>query len=477
MPPLPDPDPGSGALQPPPDSEGSPYFGELVMGSRSAYVGEVIPVQLRYFFRADAQFDQFERPVFAGEGFTSAKLGEPVQSSQDIDGIPYNVLTFQSSITPVKSGTLEIPSATLNCRMVTADQSGIDPFFNQFFQNFPIPGIPGMGRAEAVGVETTPRTLEVKPLPKEGRPDDFSGAIGQFTLKGAATPRKAAAGEPVTLTLTVEGRGNFDAMAPPVLTGDDGWRSYPPKENFEAADSIGYGGKKTFETMLVARTTQTKSPGAKFSYFDPNKAKFVTLTFDPVPLQAEGSGQAAEEAAAPAAAPTPAAGPAPTFPADDIAPPSTALAGGWTRFHPWLLAPWFHGLNLLLALLVIGAAVVLILLRRAARKDPLTVANESALRQARQSFQQATDRAALHAAAARMIQARLALRRKEPLELVNPREALASLPLEASLATELESILLRADELRYAGLGSGAVEPAERSRVQQTLAAFEKNHG
>ncbi len=457
------------------DGQPAPYYGELVIGKRTAYVGELIPVELRYYFRADCQFNDLQRPTFGGDGFTAAPLSEPEQTEQYIDDIPYNIVTFRSAITPAKTGDIEIPPALMEGRMIAAGgPAGLDPFFDQFFQNFPMPGF---GRAENIEAATDSRTLDVQPLPKDGRPENFSGAVGQFTMRAAADPKSAGAGEPVTLTVSVEGRGNFDAMAPPELTGTDGWRTYAPKESFDDNDAMGFGGSgtKSFEFSLVAREDRAATPGAEFSYFDPLKKKYVTLKTEPVAVTAAGSGAAADATASTAAGadedlpPTGAA-------ADDISEPAAALSSRAPDFKPWILSDWFHLLNFAVFAALIISIPYLIWMRRRAKKDARTVELESAVRTAKTSWQKASDPMEFYTAAGQFLLARLALLDNKPAALIDPAEALARRVSDPAERRELEAVLAKRDELAYGRTGAGALDLQERNRVTQLLEKFAKNH-
>ncbi len=491
---APPPGPGVPQMMPPPSAprapapgrkpprsaqgEAAPYYGEIVMGAKTAYVGEVVPVELRFYFRADGQFDNLQRPTFAGDGFTAAPLSEPEQSEQFIDDIPYNVVTFRSAITPVKTGQIEVPSAFMEGQMISAGAPpGMDPFFDQFFQNFPMPGF---GRAENIQAKTNARQLEVLPLPKEGRPENFGGAIGQFTLRASANPQIVKAGEPVMLKLALEGRGNFDAIAPPVLTDTDGWRTYAPKEVFNAADAIGYGGTKTFEVSMVARTDQTASPGAELSYFDPIKKQYFTLKTDPVTVTAAGGGEAVadrtagtqgEDTRSPAEQAS-----AQAQPANDIAPLVVTLSSRAPGFTPTVHQGWFRFLNIALLVVMLAAIPVLVWLRRRARKSAQTAELEAALRQAKAEWQKAAERSTFYAAAADFIVAKLALADLKPAALIDPREALDRRVDDAVERHELQSVLARRDELKYGGGSRGALDPEERRRVTALLEKFSSIH-
>lgn len=457
----------------------TPYYGEIVMGTKSAFVGEIVPVELRFHFRADAQFDNLQRPSFGGEGFTAAPLSEPEQTEQEINGMPYNVVTFRSTITPVKSGSLEIPPAVMEGRMVTqGGPTGLDPFFDQFFNNFP-----GMGRAENIAVRTSPRKLEVLPLPKEGQPENFNGAVGQFTLEAKAAPKSTGAGEPVTLKLSVSGRGNFDAIAAPKLTDDDGWRTYAPKAVFTAEDSRGFGkssGTKTFEFSMIARQDRTATPGARFSYFDPRDKKYVTLTADPVAVKAAGAGaNAAADSATPApAAPradaTVKADAAPAV--DDFAQTTKALAKSAPGFEAAVKSPWFLALNVILLVAAILSIPWLEWMRRRAQKSVLTSELETTLRQARAAWQNASERDAFYNASAQYVLAQLALWDNKPVTLVDPHEALQRRVSDPAVRSELEAALGRRDELKYGGSGSGQLDPHERSGVVAALEKLSASH-
>jgi hypothetical protein len=472
--------PATPGAQPRRDQAGQPaeFYGELVMGAKSAYVGEVVPVELRYYFRADIQFDNLQRPTFAGDGFTAAPLSEPEQTEQMLDNVPYNVVTFRSAITPVKTGEITIPPAVMDGQMmVRGGPAGMDPFFDQFFQNMPMPGF---GRAEPVQAKTSERTLSVQPLPKEGRPESFGGAIGQFTLEATASPRTAGPGEPVVLRLAVEGRGNFDAIAPPVLTGEDGWRTYAPKETFTADDAIGYGGQKTFEINMVARRDRTATPGAEFSYFDPRKKEYVTLTAEPVDVKAAGGGGGTDPAPAvadgtPSAPATAPAGPA-AAPAVDIAAPAAALSPRTSAFRPLVLDPSFRAWHLAALVAVVLSIPFLIWLGRRARKSERTAALEAAIRSAKARWQTASDRAEFYGAAADFLQAHLALLDGRPAALVEPAEALDRRVEDLLERRGLQSVLARRDELKYGGGGGGAMDPVERRQVVEMLEKFASKH-
>jgi len=370
--------PGTATTQPPgtlggatdpaapdPVDEGKLAFAEMLVPKKTAFVGEVIPIEIRFYFSRRASIRLRDRVQFGGDGFTGGKLGEPSESVQQVEGNPYNVLRFQTSIVPVKAGKLELAPASVMVEAQTGPSNlpqGMNDLFAQFFGQS---GGPQLGGVQELDVTSNPAEIDVRPLPSEGRPASFSGAVGEFTMVAEASPLKVGAGDPVTMKISVAGQGNFDAMGPPLLTGDEGWRLYPPKETFKSADAIGFGGKKVFESLMVAQRAQMATPGVEFSYFDPAAGKYVTLTSPPIPVEAVAGAPSPTPAAVVAAAPSPDATATPTPPA--VAPTGSAgdslfTSARWdARFHPAWQDVWVWGANiggatLFVALLAIGLA-------------------------------------------------------------------------------------------------------------------------
>jgi hypothetical protein len=220
---------------------------------------------------------------------------------------------------------------------------------------------------QEVAIETTPTALEISPLPKPGRPDDFSGAIGKFKMEATVSPKKAGPGDPVTLRVVISGQGNFEAMGAPALVGDDEWRSYPPSEKFQSSDSISYAGEKVYEFLLVARTDQQQTPGISFSYLDPDTGKYEVLTQSPLPVQARaGQSPAQSTEAAPdqkkTEAPEPASMPSST---------KVGKAGGASSWTSILVHPAFLIANASLGVIWIFALLVILTKRQAASPSGL----------------------------------------------------------------------------------------------------------
>ncbi len=460
---------------PPGHEEGDPAFGDLIIPKKSAYVGEVVPVEIRFYFSAAYPVRLSDRPSFSGDGFTVLNFSKPAQREQEINGQLYNVIIFQTAITPVKSGNLEVAPATIEAQITMPDnnQRGGDDFLNNFFNGS------GFGmQSRQVTISTKPQNVEVKPLPKEGRPDDFSGAIGQFTLQASATPKKAEAGDPITLSAVVVGRGNFEAIGAPTLMDSENWKAYPPSEKFEPSpkDPIGYNGQKIFDYMIVARVDSTLTPSPEFSFFDPAVEKYVTLKATPVPVVARGSSAATQgtTVAAASASPTPAPT---TQPA--ATPPPVATDQLASEFRPASFEPMIFSSGFLITNGIIATAWLAFLLfglGRAAANSSL--AQRSARRrEARRLLQQTDDLSAtpeqFYQGAEAFIRTRLAPEGSN----LGTRDLVAQSALPADTKAEIDAILDRADEGRYSTGSVAHLGANDRQAIIKQLKSFDEQLG
>lgn len=263
-----------------PPSDSKIAFGELSISKKKLYVGEVVPAELRFYVDAHYSATPRHNVDFSNEGVIVERLSEPETTRVERNGTIYNVATFHTLISAVKPGPLEIGPATLDVAIEIPESApaGMPDVLSQLL------GHAGMSQQRPLTLKSNRVSLEVIPLPKEGRPDSFSGAVGEFQIDAMALPKKYVVGDPVTLALTIEGNGNIRAVSMPQLTDTNGWRTYPPTDRIDAPDVFGMHGIKTFETTMIAQQPCTTTPSSIFSYFNPNSGKYVTLTTKPVPI-------------------------------------------------------------------------------------------------------------------------------------------------------------------------------------------------
>jgi hypothetical protein len=232
-----------------------------------------------------------EPPVLSADGFLVKLLKEPTQSDVMIDGQPQTLLDFEITAIPIRPGTLELGPASIVCQVAMRQRPsrrrhpfGADPFEGLFGDSF-VEDFFGTVRTRPVTLRAAPAIMEVLPLPEEGRPAGFSGALGRFTMDVRAVPAEVTAGEPVTITTTIEGSGNFDTVSAPSLGGDlSRFKVYDPQMQKPASDEE-RARRRVFEQVVIPLEAGTVPlPAASLSFFDPQARRYETLTSGPLLL-------------------------------------------------------------------------------------------------------------------------------------------------------------------------------------------------
>jgi tetratricopeptide (TPR) repeat protein len=434
-------------------------FAKIEPLKKSAYIGEDVPVEISAFFDLSARWNIGNKPQLTAEGFNTRDIAPGGQTEQEIGGKRYGRVTYRTVVTPSKAGNLKLGDATLVTQYSKQRGRGLyDPMFG------------GFGRAEELEVVAPAVEFEVKPLPIEGRPKDFSGAVGKFTFSGSGTPAKVKIGEPITMTLIIQGQGNFDRITLPPLAEPDGWNAYDSENNFERRDDMGLTGVKTFRLPVSPLAQKTTVPVFAFTYFDPEGGKYVTLKNDASPLTVEGM----PVAPAPVAAGDPAAvAPAPAPEAKPDLLPNLPAPGKTLQFRKSLTPGVLFGAVLAPLPILLGLVAW-----RSRKSDPLadSLAELSKERTNLMSLIRRTDsRDELFDAAGRILQIDAAIARRSPGTSFDDAELLASRQLDERSEAAVRELMASRSQLLFAGGGGGEkVSSVERDRVLDTLSIWER---
>lgn len=279
---------GAGSASSPPNSpaQSNSAFLRIEVQAQS-FVGERVPLLIHAYFPQSVQATIDSAPSLKGNGFVMEQLGSrPRQTMERLNGTAYNVLSWNTGITGIKEGRLPF-QLQLEATYLVRRQSGSSspfasqgPFANDILNNF----LEGLEK-KPVRITTPENTLEVLPLPKENQPQDFSGAIGDFALQVKAVPTSVEVGQPLSISMVIEGTGNFDRVEAPVIADQPGWKSYSPSSKF-FPNKDGRQGSKVFEQAIVIKDKAINHiPQISFSYFDPKQKQYVTRTSPPIPLK------------------------------------------------------------------------------------------------------------------------------------------------------------------------------------------------
>ncbi|MEO6883868.1 MAG: BatD family protein [Bacteroidia bacterium] len=248
-------------------------FAKTIVNKTKVYLGEQITVTQKIYTRLNLKgFQNVNFPTY--DGFWSQDLISKSQiqlATERINGVSYNVAELRKTfIFPQRTGTITIDPMSVDC-IVRQQSSQPQSIFEQFF---------GGGYQDKVyTVKSNPIKIDVMPLPDKNKPDDFSGAVGIFSMKASINKNKVKANDAIDLTLTLSGSGNIKLMDALKINFPQDIESYDPKVNDNiSVTSTGVSGSKTYDYLLIPRHEgDFKINKINFTYFDPTKKQYITI--------------------------------------------------------------------------------------------------------------------------------------------------------------------------------------------------------
>lgn len=224
------------------------------------------------------------------KGFHTQEVELPQQktfSLEHYNGRNYNTTVWsQYVLFPQQSGKLEVPSITFEG--VIAQQVASDDPFDAFFNG-------GSNYVEVKKNIVTPKlTLNVKALP-DGKPGNFSGGVGEFTISSSISTTELKTNDAVTVKLIISGTGNLKLISTPEVAFPKDFEVYDPKiDNKFTLTREGLSGNKVIEYLAIPRHAGNFTiPPVEFSYFDLKTNSYKTIKTEAYDLKVEkGEGNA-----------------------------------------------------------------------------------------------------------------------------------------------------------------------------------------
>jgi BatD DUF11 like domain len=448
-------------------------FAELIVPKKSAFVGEIVPAEIRLGFDPRAHPKLIDGPEVSGQGFTAQKLQQGGENLETINGRTYDVVTFKTAIAAARAGKFDLGPVKAKVQVVTPRAPGArrarspfdlfnlddpfsDPFFSDPFGQF--------GERREVEVNSEPIAFEVKPLPANA-PASFSGAIGNFTMTTEAKPNSVQVGDPITVTSTISGRGNFDRVNAPALEDEHGWHKYPPSSKFKQDDEVGISGTKTFEMVVSPDEKKQSIPLLAFSYFDPVKERYMTLHSDPIAITVQGGAAPGPYIAAPPPRPAPATTSAVPAKPQDILYQLTER--GWVQsFTPFYVRPIFWTAQLIPLLALLGLAGWKMRQARIGNREARRIAalQHEAAELMRKLRRNDVSPQEYYAEASRVVRVKAALARNADPNTIDAETAADTFGLNGDSRERLKRLFEQSDEFQYSGAHNGSERISAENR-------------
>lgn len=386
------------------------------------------------------------------------------RSAAEKNGKGYLTYVLGFNVTPFQPGPIELGGARASMQLKTGRTVPQRDVFGRRFQGEEL---------KVFSAESASAVYQVYPLPTEGRPAGFNGAVGQYRISVTASPTEVDEGAPITVEIRVTGTGLVEELNPPIWT-----EIQSLTRDFAVSSDVDSGkldqGAKVFRQLIRPQSSRIKAiPPIPFPYYDPAQKKYQVAQSEAIPIQV----RAVKVVGADAAVATPKGTVAPMVqPRISGSPAITDQDGIGANFETIgtarpVLDPRDEVLSPFFLTSIAGPPICLAaiaLLRRWRRRDPAQRRRAAAWSQALAALGTTSEPAAVARVCETYFRERLGL----PMGEVTPadtRSALEHCGAPATLRDQVAELLERAQASRFgaAGLAAGSLTDDARRILQE----------
>ena len=251
------------------------------VSNKNPFLNEAISVTYKLYVSPETGVDnwrELDAPRYANFWSNNIDIKNLNVENGTFKGQPYRYVTLRKALLyPQKTGKLKIEPLTLDVSVQVP--SNRRDFFGQLFTS-----------SVNKTVSSGSNIINVKPLPTFSKPDNFSGAVGEFDYKVISNKEKLVLDEAFQLSLVVSGKGNFNLFDEPTIKLSNSLEVYQPEKEEKFSTKIsGINGKVTnVYTIVPGSVGKYTIPQTSFTYFNPKSEKYSTIFSDPIFIDVEG---------------------------------------------------------------------------------------------------------------------------------------------------------------------------------------------
>jgi len=247
------------------------------VSKRNPYLNEPITILYKLYFKPELEIRNFnitETPEFKDFWSHNIEIKQYETNDETFRGEQYRSAIIKKMVLyPQKSGKLTLAPFVMNVSL------GVPTNRRDFFG----------GRIYSTTnttVSTGEVTIDVKPLPEAGRPDDFSGAVGTFDFIVTTDKTAVRHGESIQLDVVVSGKGNLELFSLPKPVVPSALEMYDPIPKKQITVSLSGMSGKVSEKYTIVPQYQGKYiiRPISFSYFDLSTNSYKTITSKEIPI-------------------------------------------------------------------------------------------------------------------------------------------------------------------------------------------------
>lgn len=233
------------------------------------YINEPITVVYKLYFGniGISNLGESSKPKYNDFWSQNIEIKQPVAEEGIFKGQNFRFIVLKKVVLyPQKSGRLKIEPLSLSVD-VQLPTNRRDMFGRMMLTE------------TTKRVSAGAKTINVKPLPEAGKPDDFSGAVGYFDFKVTPSKTNLKHGESLDLVVSVTGKGNLKLFSLPKPVVPNALEMYDAVHSEDISTPLsGMAGKSSDSYAIIPqyRGNYPVKP-MQFSYFDLSSGTYKTL--------------------------------------------------------------------------------------------------------------------------------------------------------------------------------------------------------
>ncbi len=257
---------GFNAKEKPEDILRKNIFVKAEASKKNVFVGEPFLVTYKLYTALNSQARVGKQPAFNGCSIVELSAGKEGYE-ENVNGKRFHVFIIRKvQVTALQEGLLQLGVATVEnvVQLINAAGTGFDNF--------------------SATLANAPLSVEVKALPAIGKPLNFSGLEGDFSISAKADSNEVPVGENAVLHIVIKGSGNMAGIRTPSVEWPAGTEHFDGSDTQHIdQDNYPVSGYAAFDIPFIGTAEASVTiPAIKLSYFDAAHQAYKTISSNPV---------------------------------------------------------------------------------------------------------------------------------------------------------------------------------------------------
>ena len=252
------------------------------VSNKNPFLNEAISVSYKLYVSPDTgvnNWRELEAPRYADFWSNNIDIKSLNVQNGTFKGKPYRYVVLRRTLLyPQKTGELKIEPLTLDISVQVPSNR------RDFFGNL-------ISSSVNKTVSSGSSIIDVKSLPIDNKPKDFSGAVGSFSFEIKSDKNELLTDEAFQLSLIVSGDGNFNLFEDPKISLPNSLEVYEPEKisNISVRARGIKGNINNKYTVVPNNPGKYTIPETKFSFFNPESEEYKTIYSDPIFIDVDGA--------------------------------------------------------------------------------------------------------------------------------------------------------------------------------------------